>query len=191
MKGRLTRRACLLAYYAVGCRLPSSNFPGGRWFRTVREALCRGFLAAAGSQINIESGVFVADGAHLCIGSGSALGTGCRIYGADIGEAVIVAPGVVIFKDNHIFEDLDRPIAGQGRGPTRIAVVEDWAWIGERAMIMPGRRVGRGAIVGAGAVVTRDVEPYSIVAGNPARVVGRRARRPAGAEPATAAPAGG
>jgi len=48
------------------------------------------------------------------------------------------------------------------------------AWIGERAIILPGRRVGRGAIVGAGSVVTRDVEPFSIVGGNPARPIGRR-----------------
>jgi maltose O-acetyltransferase len=53
-------------------------------------------------------------------------------------------------------------------------VIEDDVWIGTRAIILPGRRLGKGCIVGAGAVVTKDVEPHSIVAGNPARAVGSR-----------------
>jgi acetyltransferase-like isoleucine patch superfamily enzyme len=55
-----------------------------------------------------------------------------------------------------------------------LPVIEDGAWIGQRAIILPGRRIGRGAVVAAGAVVTRDVAPLEIVAGNPARVIGSR-----------------
>lgn len=58
--------------------------------------------------------------------------------------------------------------AYQGKGDT---VIEDGAWIGMRAIILPGIRIGEGAIVATGAVVTKDVEPYAIVAGNPAKVV--------------------
>ncbi|MDQ7799461.1 MAG: DapH/DapD/GlmU-related protein [Candidatus Edwardsbacteria bacterium] len=53
-------------------------------------------------------------------------------------------------------------------------VIEDDVWIGAQAIILPGVRIGRGAIVAAGAVVTKDVEPYAIVGGNPARLIKRR-----------------
>jgi acetyltransferase-like isoleucine patch superfamily enzyme len=52
----------------------------------------------------------------------------------------------------------------------------DHAWIGARAIILPGVTVGEGAVVSAGSVVSRDVPPYTIVAGNPAEVIGQRTR---------------
>lgn len=55
-------------------------------------------------------------------------------------------------------------------------VIEDHVWIGARAIISPGVRIGEGAVIGAGSVVTRDVEPYTIVAGNPARFIKKRSR---------------
>ena len=58
-----------------------------------------------------------------------------------------------------------------GKGDTRI---EDGAWIGMRAMIMPGVTIGEGAVVASGAIVTRDVEPYAIVGGNPAKIIRKR-----------------
>ncbi|MDR2324245.1 MAG: CatB-related O-acetyltransferase [Acidovorax sp.] len=61
--------------------------------------------------------------------------------------------------------------AYQGKGPTTIG---DGAWIGMRAMIMPGVRIGEGAVVAANAVVTRDVAPYSVVGGNPAQHIKHR-----------------
>ncbi|MBR4243334.1 MAG: hypothetical protein IKR98_05525 [Bacteroidaceae bacterium] len=59
-----------------------------------------------------------------------------------------------------------RPIVSKGP-----VVIEDNVWIGEMACIMPGVTIGRGAIVGANAVVTHDVPPYTLVAGNPARII--------------------
>jgi maltose O-acetyltransferase len=173
---RARRRICLLLYYAIGCRLPSSNFPlGGLWTAT-RAALCRGFFASAGTGINVESHVFLADGRYVSLGSGSGLGRGSQVFGAIIGENVMVGPEVVFLKDNHRYEDPAVPMQNQGRSEIARPIVEDGAWIGHRAIILPGRRVGTGAIVGAGAVVTRDVPPYEIVGGNPARPIGKRSR---------------
>jgi maltose O-acetyltransferase len=61
-------------------------------------------------------------------------------------------------------------------GRTAPVVIEDFAWLGSRAMVLPGVTVGKGAVVAAGAVVTRDVPPYAIVGGVPARVIGERER---------------
>jgi maltose O-acetyltransferase len=175
---RASRSLALFAYYGFVSRLPCSNFPGGELYRRARELVCRRFFLGAGSGINVEAGVFVADGANISIGDGSGIGAGSRVYGGKIGADVMLGPGVVLLKDNHLFGDVAKPIKGQGRTETAVPIIEDWAWIGERAIILPGRRVGKGAVVGAGAVVTKDVDPFEIVAGNPARPVASRA--PAG-----------
>ncbi|GFK93060.1 Streptogramin A acetyltransferase [Fundidesulfovibrio magnetotacticus] len=72
-----------------------------------------------------------------------------------------------------IFPGWGRPLPQDAR-PLRDTVVGCDAWIGYGSVILPGRRIGHGAVVGAGSVVTRDVEPYCIVGGNPARVIRRR-----------------
>ncbi|WP_366917697.1 DapH/DapD/GlmU-related protein [uncultured Pseudokineococcus sp.] len=66
--------------------------------------------------------------------------------------------------------------------PERPIVIDDDVWIGAACILLPGRRVGRGAVVGAGSVVTRDVPPYTVVAGNPAVVVRRRLANDVGGE---------
>jgi maltose O-acetyltransferase len=170
----MTRLLALVLYYGIAYRLPDSSFPGGMVFRRARSWLCQRLFAEAGEGIKIESHVYVADGRYLVIGAGSSIGSGSRVYGATIGEKVMVAPYVLFLKENHRYDNLDAPIGGQGITTLAPPIVEDWAWIGERAIILPGRRVGRGAIVGAGSVVTRDVAPFSIVGGNPARLIGRR-----------------
>jgi acetyltransferase-like isoleucine patch superfamily enzyme len=80
---------------------------------------------------------------------------------------------VNILAENHVFDDADRPIVDQGiirRGIT----IEDDVWIGNGVMILDGVTVGQGAVIGAGSIVTKDVESLAIVAGNPARPIGRR-----------------
>ena len=170
----MKRVFCLLAYYGVAQHLPDMSFPGGKLSTSLRAALCRGFIASAGKGIHIRPHVFVADGRYLRLGDHASIGPGCRIYGADIGDGVVIGPHCVFFKENRAADDLDKPVGQHGTTPIRIPIVEDHAWVGERALVMQGRRIGRGAIVGAGAVVTRDVEPYTVVGGNPARVIGHR-----------------
>jgi acetyltransferase-like isoleucine patch superfamily enzyme len=175
----LTRRRsalALTAYYLFATHLPDRSFPGGRFSRIVRERVCRRLFASAGADIDVGSRVFIGDGRFIHIGTRSGLGSGSRVYGAIIGSDVICGPGVLFLKENHRYDDLSRPIRSQAYTEHELPVVGDGAWIGERAIILPGRRIGEGAIVGAGAVVTRDVEPYEIVGGNPAHPIGHRAR---------------
>jgi maltose O-acetyltransferase len=175
---RARRLVALALYYGVASRLPDAPFPPGGLWRRARGALCKAFLASTGDWINVGRHVYLGRGANVRLGEGSGFGRGCRVFAADIGRGVMVAPEVVFLGRNHRYDDPGRPIGEQGPGPLEVPVVEDWAWIGYRAIILPGRRVGRGAIVGAGAVVTRDVAPFDIVAGNPATVVGSRRRDP-------------
>ncbi len=104
--------------------------------------------------------------------------------GAQVGRYVSIARSVRSYRRNHPAKSLStHPLffsssygASQSREmPTRKLVIGHDAWIGAHAVILPGcQRIGTGAIVGAGSVVTRDVEPYTIVAGNPAKIVRKR-----------------
>jgi acetyltransferase-like isoleucine patch superfamily enzyme len=90
--------------------------------------------------------------------------------GVTIGDRVYTSPLVQMLAVNHVFDDPQRPFVEQGITAQGI-VVEDDVWIGAGAILTDGVRVGRGAVVAAGAVVTQDVPPHTIVAGVPARVV--------------------
>ncbi|MDW8247511.1 MAG: acyltransferase [Sandaracinaceae bacterium] len=90
--------------------------------------------------------------------------------GLEIGKKVGIGPGVKIFTSYHEEDHLDIPVL-EAPLVFKKVVIEDEADIGVGAIVLPGVQVGRGAIVGAGAVVTRDVPPYAIVAGNPARLL--------------------
>ncbi len=107
----------------------------------------------------------------VVIGKHSLIGVCNSILGpVTIGDYVMLAPHVTLSALNHSFDDVSRPIAQQPT-TTRPIVVEDGAWIGAQALITAGVRIGRNSVVAGGSVVTRDVPPFSVVAGNPARLV--------------------
>jgi maltose O-acetyltransferase len=108
-------------------------------------------------------------GARTIINRGSCLDARS---GLRIGDDVSISPECAILTTQHDIKHPDFVLQG------RAVVIEDHVWMGMRAMVLPGVRVGRGAVVAAGAVVTADVAPLDIVAGVPARVVGRRAPDP-------------
>jgi UDP-2-acetamido-3-amino-2,3-dideoxy-glucuronate N-acetyltransferase len=120
-----------------------------------------------------ELGTDVVVGAFCFIAKGAVVGAGTRIQshtsvwaGVELGEDVFVGPGAV-------FTNVRHPRAAFPRAPDwERTVVEDGATVGAGAVLVAPVRVGRCAMVGAGAVVTRDVPAYAVVVGNPARVVG-------------------
>ena len=81
-----------------------------------------------------------------------------------------MGPEVIFFAVNHRFDDLSKPMRMQGSIDCEHTVVGDDVWIGRRAMIMPGLKIGNGAIFATGVAETKDVPDYAIVAGNPARL---------------------
>jgi acetyltransferase-like isoleucine patch superfamily enzyme len=92
--------------------------------------------------------------------------------GITLGDRVYTSPLVQILAVNHVYADPGRPFIEQGITAEGI-VVEDDVWIGAGAVITDGVRVGRGSVVAAGAVVTQDVPPHTLVGGVPARVLKR------------------
>jgi len=92
----------------------------------------------------------------------------------NIGNYVMIAHNVMIIGGNHNIERIDIPMMLQGVGKQGTITIEDDVWIGAGAIILTGVTIGTGSVVGAGSVVTKDIPPYSISVGNPAKVVKNR-----------------
>ena len=136
------------------------------FFPGVRLALLRWAGYAVGRDVYIADGLTIVD--EL-----ADVGT------VSIGDRASLAPNVTLVASSHPNASRIRPVAPVRAGPV---VIEADAWIGAGAVVLPGVRVGRGAVVGALAVVTRDVESLQVVAGQPAREVARLPAPPGWAE---------
>ncbi|HUZ00251.1 MAG TPA: acyltransferase [Thermomicrobiaceae bacterium] len=90
--------------------------------------------------------------------------------GLRIGRNVNISPGVWLLTDGH---DMHDPFFGETLEPIEIG---DFAWLGSRATVLPGVTIGEGAVVAAGATVTKDVPPFTVVGGVPAKPMGTRSR---------------
>jgi len=153
---------------AYGYNHWAGNFPS----RRVREIYLRGWLGSLGAKSGVQMGCRFLNGRKVFLGDRNVINFGClfdgRKFSIRTGSNVSIGPEATILTLGHdprsaTFEDRGRDV-----------VIGDRVWIGYRAIILPGIMIGDGAVVGAGAVVTKDVEPFAIVAGNPARKIGER-----------------
>lgn len=176
---RLFQGMALLAYYGFARHLPASSNRVGRWARPIRVFLCRRIFRTCGEGTNVERGAYFSDGSDLELGDWSGIGVNCLVVGpVRIGQHVMMGPEVIVLTRNHRFDRIDVPMWQQGHLDVEPVVIEDDVWIGTRAIILPGVHIGKGAVIGAGAVVTKDVPEYAIVGGNPARVIRLRTETP-------------
>ena len=152
-------------YNNVIGRLPS---------RTLRWLALRTWLGGIGKGTGVQRGCRFLNGRKVVLGPRNVINFGCLLDGRKFtictGADVSIGPEASILTLGHDPHSPD--FADQGGDVT----IGDRAWIAYRAIILPGVTIGEGAVVAAGAVVTKDVEPWAIVAGNPARVVGQRNR---------------
>lgn len=171
-KRNLSREFYLSLYYTIARNLPCNSRPYiGKFAKKLRYTCCKHIFAKCAEDVNIEQGTAFGYGDKIELGSKSWLGINSRIGEAKIGKHVMMAPDVIIITQNHIHLDLDTPMELQGFEDHRPVIIEDDVWIGTRVIVLPGILIGKGAIIGAGSVVTKDVPPYAIVGGNPARIL--------------------
>lgn len=156
--------------YLFASRLPESCARikiGQQFFRKICGKL---ILNKCGKNVNIEKNARFASSVEL--GDNSGLGINCRISGKTIiGKDVMMGPNVSIYTTNHRFDRIDIPMNQQGFSPEKPVTICDDVWIGGSSIILGGVTINKGAIVAAGAVVTKDVPEYATVGGNPAKVI--------------------
>ena len=170
---KLKASLCYGLYWSVAIRMPKSNAKLSFGAKSIRAGLARGFIAYAGKNINIQRGAEF--GRRLQIGDNSGVGVNCVLQGKiTIGSNVMMGPEVYIYTRNHKHDRVDMPMNQQDYEQERPVTIEDDVWIGSRVTILPGVTVGRGAVIGASAVVTKDVPPFAVVGGNPAKVLKMR-----------------
>ena len=120
-------------------------------------AACDDGTVVIGNHVSLNANVYLnACGGHIAIGND-----------------VLIGPNVVLRSNDHVVAASDRPIRLQGHVSGRIDI-EDDVWVAANVTVVGGVRIGRGAVVAANAVVTRDVAPYTIVGGVPAKPIGLR-----------------
>ena len=169
----MKKRISLFIYYFIANRLPPSFFPMGALYNSFRIKLARNFLSI-GSNCKIQPRVNFGDGNGIVIGNSCMINSYVYIEGAIIGNFVLIAPDVTIYSRAHIHARTDIPIIQQGMAEHNPPVIGDDVWIGKNAVIMAGLKIGSGSIIGAGAIVTKDVDPYTVVGGVPAKLIKKR-----------------
>lgn len=114
----------------------------------------------------------------VIIGAGSQINSGCVLYsrnGIRIGANVLIAANCTFAPTNHAYQDRNRLVREQRFLPSKGGIeLGDDVWVGCNCVFLDGAKVGSGAIIGAGSLVRGSVEPYTVVAGSPLRIIGRR-----------------
>ncbi|VVB84843.1 2,3,4,5-tetrahydropyridine-2,6-dicarboxylate N-acetyltransferase [uncultured archaeon] len=174
---KICRNIALVVYYGFARYLPTQYLPFSIG-RKLRGFLCKFIFRKCGKNINIENGVFFGFGRDIEIGSDSGIGRNSYIAGIGgggkviIGDNVMIAAETIILTLKHKFDNELKSIRGFHE-PTCVTI-EDYVWIGIRSIILPGVKIGKYSIIGAGAVVTKKIPSYVVAGGVPAKIIKKR-----------------
>ncbi len=166
----------LMLYKLILSRLPASSSPFlGRPSKALRAWACRHLFLRCGRNVNIDRMVSFGLGRNVEIGDSSGVGRNSSITEhIRIGDDVMIGPGLQVFASNHRMERTDVPIRVQGNTEVLPVTIENDVWIGANVMILPGRKVATGTVLAAGTVLTKDFPEYSVVGGNPSKLIRSR-----------------
>jgi acetyltransferase-like isoleucine patch superfamily enzyme len=164
------KKIALFIYYLIVRKLPSSYFPMGEIFNSIRVFNLKQ-LIDIGEGNCVQTGFRFGMREQLVIGNNCQINEDVYIQSAKIGNDVLIAQNVSLLAVTHKFRSMSIPIIKQGSTDVDPVIVGNGVWIGRNVTVMPGITLGEGCIVGTGAVVTKDVPPYAIVGGVPARLI--------------------
>ena len=171
-----TQVTCLVIYYCLLQFLPASTIPVfGRASKKLRYFCCKHIFKYCGKNVNIERRAVFGIGINVCIGDNSGIGINCLVPGdIIIGKNVMMGPKCYILGANHAFNRCDIPMIEQGHAQKKQTIIEDDVWIGRQVVFTPGRTVKKGSIIAIACVLTKDFPEYSVVGGNPSRLIRSR-----------------
>lgn len=147
--------------------------PRGLLLSPVAKASARNCAGRVGHQVIVESPFHCDYGYNISIGNSVVIGKGCTMNDAgriQIGDNCIIGPNVSMYTIE-LSTNPEHRRSGHGAQLSKGIIIGSDCWIGGGVIIMPGKDIGRGSIVRAGSVVTKDVPPFTVVAGNPARIL--------------------
>lgn len=151
-------------------KLPVSyNVGGGKIAKVIRAICARYMLEFCGDNVNIERGSTFSSKSR--IGNNSGIGINAQLGIVYIGDNVLMGKDCIGVTRNHNYIRKDLLIREQGYTEEQPIIIGNDVWIGHRVTLLPGVHIADGTVIGAGAVVTHNTEPYSVVAGNPARII--------------------
>ncbi|MCL1867606.1 MAG: acyltransferase [Paludibacter sp.] len=165
----------LLLYYGFAKYLPKSTTPViGKFAKKIRQFLCRKIFRKCGKGLNVENKVYFGNGKDIEIGDNAGFGSNFKTHNRilKIGNEVMMGEDILFLGSGHNFDRLDVPMSRQGESQRTFLEIGNDVWIGARAIVLPNcSKIGNGAIIGAGSVVTKDIPDYAIVGGNPAKII--------------------
>ncbi len=165
-------KLCRIAFKVLDIMLPPYN--SCKWGNYLKNLFARGAFECVGKGTNWGKKLSIPP--DFRIGNNSGVGDRAMIgFAVAIGDNVMIGKDLKIFTSNHNTKRTDIPMCKQGFCPISPLTIGNDVWICDSVIITPGcSSIGDGSIIAAGAVVTSDVEPYTVVGGNPARVIKRR-----------------
>lgn len=148
-------------------------------FKRAMRRLCVSKFLKFGNGAEFRAGAYAICCSKISLGDRVVIRPGCMLFadprnegaGITIEDDVMLGSGVHIYVHNHKFDDPSVPIINQGHYQSEPVLLERGSWVGAGTIILPGVTVGRNAVVGAGSIVTKDVPAFTVVGGNPARVL--------------------
>lgn len=146
------------------------------YFKAAGRRICKRKLKYFGEGAEVRPGSYLVYTRSISLGKNVVIRPSCHLHADPKAEIVIeddvlLGSGIHIYVDNHEFSDISMPIYYQGYSEFSGVTIKKGCWIGANVIILPGVTIGENAVVAAGAVVTKDVEPRTIVGGNPAKLI--------------------
>lgn len=153
-----------MIYHVFIRKLPSNNSKFNFGQKEIRNRVVKIFANYIGDNVNIQRNAYIPY--SFTIDANSSVGANCVIgEGVSIGKEVMMASNCTFITSSHNYSRTDIPMRLQGTTKIDPITIEDDVWIGTNCIILPGVTIHKGAIIGAGAVVTKDVPSYAIVGG--------------------------
>ena len=171
LKGKIAHCVAKFIYYRIAYKLPSSYNAKTKFPKRLRAWCAKYLLDRRGKDVNIEKNVELRWGG-IELGDYSSFGEGSVIGGNTVvGKDVMIGRQLLTIPRNHIIDDIDTPMIKQGFTKPGKIIIDDDVWIGDRVTILANVHIHSHSVVGAGAVVTKDVPEYAVVGGVPAKVI--------------------